>query len=132
MISASPFSLGDLPLPKKAEHSGKAAQNDFFVSTLGNPFWDWAVTAKFYAALHYVEAYLATKNPTVHSRNHSVRDSNIQADPLLRTLYVDYRELESECHDARYDASLTFSQADVNRLERNLENIRKVIKPLIA
>lgn len=119
-------------MPKKAEHSGKAAQNEFFVSTLGNPFWDWAVTGKFYAALHYVEAYLATRNPAIHSRNHAVRDSNIQADSVLKTLYVDYRELESECHDARYDASLTFSQGDVERLERNLDRIRKVLQPLIA
>jgi hypothetical protein len=119
-------------LPTKAEHSGKAAQNDFFVSTLGNPFWDWAVTSKFYAALHYVEAYLATKHPSVHSRNHTVRDSNIQNDPVLKTLYVDYRELESECHDARYDASLIFSQGDVQRLEQNLDRIRKTLQPLIA
>jgi hypothetical protein len=119
-------------LPTKADHCGKAAQNDFFVSTIGNPFWDWAVTGKFYAALHYVEAFLATKNPAVHSRNHALRDSNIQSDPVLRALYVDYRELESECHDARYDASLTFSQQDVERLERNLDRIRKTLAPLIA
>jgi len=119
-------------LPSKAEHSGKAAHNEFFVGTLGNPFWDWAVTGKFYTALHYVEAYLATKKPTVHSHNHAIRDSNIQNDPLLRTLYVDYRELESECHDARYDPTLTFSQADVQRLEKNLDKIRKVLQPLIA
>lgn len=117
-------------MPTKAEHRDKAAQNDFFVTTLSNPFWDWAVTGKFYAALHYVEAYLAIKN--VHSRNHAVRNSNIQGDPLLRTLYVDYRELESECHDARYDASLTFTQSDVQRLERNLDKIRNVLQPLIA
>lgn len=119
-------------MPTKAAHSGKAAQNDYFVSTLGNPFWDWAVTGKFYAALHYVEAYLATKRPPVHSRNHAVRDSNIHDDPVLRPIYVDYRELESECHDARYDASLIFSQGDVERLEKNLDKIRKLLEPLIA
>lgn len=119
-------------MPSKAAHCGKAAQNDHFVSTLGNPFWDWAVTGKFYAALHYVEAYLATKRPPVHSRNHAVRDSNIHEDKVLNAVYVDYRELESECHDARYDASLTFSQGDVERLEKNLDRIRKLVGPLIA
>ena len=119
-------------MPTKAEHSGKAAQNDFFVSTLGNPFWDWAVTGKFYAALHYVEAFFATRTPAVHSRNHSVRDSNIQNDSTLRSIYVDYRELESECYDARYDPSLTFSQRDVERLEGNLDKIRKLVQPFLV
>lgn len=90
------------------------------------------MTGKFYAALHYVEAYLATKNPPMHSRNHSVRDSNIHSDPVLRAIYVDYRELESECHDARYDASLAFSQGDVQRLEGNLARIRQLLQPLIT
>ncbi len=119
-------------MPTKAEHRGKAAHNDFFASTLGNPFWDWAVTANFYSALHYVEAYLATKAPPLHSRNHAVRDSHIQSDPVLKTLYVDYRELESECLDARYDASLTFSQEDVARLGKNLDRIKKALQTLIA
>ena len=114
-----------------AEHKAKAEHNDFFVSTLQNPFWDWGVTGTFYAAVHYVEAYLAKHNPPIHSRNHNIRDNNVQGDPLLTTVYDDYRELKNECHDARYQAHITFTQADVLRLQANLDSIKNAIAPLI-
>lgn len=113
------------------EHKAKAKHNEFFVATLQNPFWDWAVTGMFYAAVHYVEAYLATHRPPVHSRNHNVRDSNVQNDPVLGKVYDDYRELKNECHDARYQAHLTFTQADVVRLQANLAAVKNLVSPLI-
>ncbi|HEX3968839.1 MAG TPA: hypothetical protein VHW70_12805 [Edaphobacter sp.] len=114
-----------------SDHKAKAANNEFFVTTLQNPFWDWAVTGTFYAAVHYVEAYLATHKPAIHSRNHNVRDSNVQGDPVLKAIYDDYRELKNECHDARYQAHLHFSQGDAARLQTNLELIKKLLMPLI-
>jgi hypothetical protein len=113
------------------EHKQKAENNEYFVSTLQNPFWDWAITGMFYAAVHYVEAYLATHNPPIHSRNHNVRDSNVQADSVLKAVYDDYRDLKNECHDARYQAHLGFTQRDVVRLQANLEAVKNLIKPLI-
>jgi hypothetical protein len=119
-------------LPSKAEHLEKAKHNEFFVSTLGNPFWDWAVTGTFYAALHYIEAYLATKAD--HPPTHAIRDSHIYRDSFLRVLYVDYRELQGESEDARYMEKLpvtVFGQADVTRLVANLEKIRNHILPTL-
>ena len=116
-------------MPTKSEHREKASQNEFFVSSLGNPFWDWAVVGVFYAALHYVEAYLATKN--IHSGSHPLRDSHVQRDPSLRAIYAKYRELKDESRDARYDAAVIFSQADVKRLQANLDTIKNLINPLL-
>jgi hypothetical protein len=118
-------------LPNPTEHKTKAEHNEFLVSTLQNPFWDWAVIAIFYAALQYVEAYLSKKVPAVHSPNHAARDSHVQNDASLRTIYVDYRELKTESRDARYDAAITFSQSDVKRLQQNLDKIKRVIVPLL-
>ena len=118
-------------MPTSAQHRTKAENNEFFADELDNPFWDWAVTGKFYAAVQYVEAYLAKKAPAVHSPSHEFRDNQIQRDAALRPIYPDYRELKNESRDARYDASLTFAQADVARLEQNLDNIKKVILPLL-
>jgi len=115
-------------LPNTADHRKKAEHNEFLISTLDNPFWDWAIIVTFYAALHYVEAYLGTKG--IHAPTHPVRDSHIQRDSTLKTIYVDYRELENESRDARYDA-IEFKQEDVRRLQRNLETIKKALVPLI-
>ncbi len=82
----------------------------------------------FYAALHYVEAYLATKK--VHSGSHPVRDSNIHRDTTLRAIYPDYRELKDESRAARYDVA-KFSKPDVDKMQKNLDVIRKLLRPFI-
>lgn len=59
---------------------------------------------KFYAALHYVQAYFASrtgKAPITHDR----RASAIQRDPVIAGAYDDYRELEDLSRDARYNFS---------------------------
>ncbi len=115
-------------MPTTPEHKAKADQNEFFVSTLGNPFWDWAVAGTFYTALHYVEAYLATKK--IHSPSHPVRDSHIQKDNTLKVIYADYRELKDESRAARYDV-IPFTQDDVKRLQKNLAAVKNVVAPFI-
>lgn len=118
-------------MPTTPQHRAKAENNEFFVDETGNPFWDWAVTAIFYAALHYVEAYFANQVPPLHPGAHQVRNSTVQKDARLTAIYVDYRQLEDESRDARYDAAMTMTQADVTRLKRNLERIKAVVIPLL-
>ncbi len=115
-------------MPTTPEHKAKAAANEAFASTLDAPSWDWAVSGLFYSALHYVEAYLATKN--VHSGSHPVRDSHIQKDTVLKTVYKSYRELKDESRTARYDV-VQFSPVDVKRLTATLDQVKRVIFPLI-
>jgi len=116
-------------LGTKQEHCDKAEHNEFLVSSLNNPFWDWAVTSTFYAALHYVEAYFCkTKIP---SKNHPDRNTRIQSDAQIRSIYGDYRELQNESRTARYDPGASFSQVDVQRLQRHLAEIKKVVVPLM-
>ncbi|MFZ0298040.1 MAG: hypothetical protein WAM13_06790 [Candidatus Sulfotelmatobacter sp.] len=115
-------------MPSKADHAAKAAHNETFVSSLGDPYWDWAVSGVFYTALHYVEAYLATKR--IHSGSHPVRDSNINRDSVLRAIYPDYRELKDESRAARYDV-VPFTRDDLAKMQKNLDTIRGVISPHI-
>jgi uncharacterized membrane protein len=58
----------------KEEHLTKSRQNEEFVrsidisSVIGI---EWAITVKFYAALHYVQAYFASRTsdaPITHAR----------------------------------------------------------------
>ena len=113
------------------EHRDKAEHNEFLCDELDNPFWDWAVTATFYAAVHYVEAYLAHGASPKHSKDHTQRDSTIQNDAVLKTVYDDYRFLKLDSIDARYRPHIPFGQGDVERAKKYLETVKAVIVPLI-
>ncbi len=113
------------------EHRDKAEHNEFLVTSLQNPFWDWAVTGTFYAAVHYVEAYFSKNKPPIHSTSHKDRDSRIQRDQKLKAVYNSYRELQNESRDARYSAHIVFTQDDVKRLQVNLQEVKNLISPLI-
>jgi len=118
-------------VPTTAEHRAKAENNEFLSSELNNPFWDWAVTGIFYAALHYVEAYFSSRIPPLRPPTHKLRAGYIHADAYLDPIYIDYRQLEDESRNARYDARMTFDQADVVRTRAYLEKIKAVVIPLL-
>ncbi|MGA3322941.1 MAG: hypothetical protein ABSF45_00575 [Terriglobia bacterium] len=118
-------------MPTTPEHRAKAENNEFLVDTLENPFWDWAINGVFYAALHYVEAYFASRVPAVHPSTHTIRDNHIHRDKTLKPIYVDYRQLEDESRNARYDAGMKFTQSDVGMARGCLDRIKKVILPLL-
>lgn len=113
------------------QHKERAEHNEFLRDQLNNPFWDWAVTATFYAAVHYVEAYLGKQAPPIHSKHHDDRDSNIQRDPRIRGIYDDYSLLKTESYDARYRPHISFGQADVQRVQEYLDAVKAIVVPLI-
>jgi len=54
----------------KSEHLTKSQQNEEFVKTIDVSQMigiEWAITVKFYAALHYVQAYFASREPRQRS-----------------------------------------------------------------
>ncbi len=118
-------------MPTSPQHRAKAENNEFFATDVGEPFWDWAVTGLFYSALHYVEAYLASLHPPFHPPTHQIRDSLIHREPRLRPIYVDYRELQDESRDARYDPAQAYTQNDVVRLVARLQRIKQTIIPYL-
>lgn len=92
-------------MPSKAEHISKAEHNENFATTLNSDgsypdYRDWVVTAYFYSAVHYVEAYLATLGK--HSPDHRIRDADIGSDASLQPIYNDYRALKDDSTNARY------------------------------
>jgi hypothetical protein len=92
-------------MPSKQDHISKAEHNEQFASTINGQltgYWDWVVTGYFYSALHYVEAYLATKDPPVHSSDHRARDDEIGRDLVLSQIYDEYSDLKNDSTNARY------------------------------
>jgi len=118
-------------LPTKADHKAKAEHNEYFVSTLGNPFFDWQATALFYSALQYIQAYFVAKGVNPPPTSHTMRNNHVSADSKLTNIYVDYRELQDESRTARYGCGFP-TQTDITRLQANLATIKALVMPDIV
>ena len=123
-------------MPDSAAHRQRANEN-YQITTHRLAINDtdvdraWIVTAYFYAALHWVEAYLATQAPPLHPRNHTQRKQLIAADPALSQIHPLYRELEDRSRDARYELR-AFMVFEVETLrDRCLAPLRQYVAALL-
>lgn len=105
-----------------AEHRAKALHNEQFIHSysLGaGDFADWAVTALFYSAVHWLRA-LITKSG-FHVGNY--KEEEFAATVLLRKGMLNhqawqwYRNLKDDSRDARYEMVM-FTPADYEHLHR--------------
>ena len=90
---------------------------------------DWRVTCLFYAAVHYVEAFL-DEHDLGHSANHAVRYRHIRRH--LSEILPHYRRLFDSSQDARYECTAirrTLDQTYADELEDlDLTPIRRVVE----
>ncbi len=103
-------------MPDRRNHLRQAGHNEKFINHFeldSTIFLDWVVTGIFYSALHYVEAYLATKD--IHLRKHKARDAYFQKLSDLKRIYRDYRTLKDDSEGARYDLQ-QFQPQEVHQL----------------
>ena|SRR6266850_1482943 len=101
------------------QHKAKAEHNEAFVSTFDlstTPFLDWAVTGIFYAALHYVRAFAASKRITNIS-SYGEMDKLFDRIAGLKQLYRHYRFLKDESRAARYEVR-AFTRPEVEEMQR--------------
>lgn len=115
------------------EHLAKAQQNELFASDLGLSSGvriDWTITILFYAAVHYVQAYLVAQGKTYHM--HKTRDSAVGRDPKTAPIYPDYRELQHFSRQARYELSSgQLTEQDVSDMKICLNKVKMTITPLL-
>jgi hypothetical protein len=115
----------------KAQHLQKAEENERFAATLdtNSPVGvEWAITIKFYVALHYIRAYLASIGQN-YFRQESRGDA-IQRDSKICNAYDDYRELYDIARDARYDFC-NLTKGHLKFADDCLNEIKAVIKPYL-
>src|SRR4051812_3688140 len=107
-------------MPDRNRHIAQADTNERLYAHLVNldPLYrDWQCTVLFYAALHHVDAFLATvplRPDGVHPTSHQQRQTVVYL--LLRPINEDYRRLEAASREARYDTRLP---RDYDRLYAN-------------
>jgi hypothetical protein len=127
----------------KSRHRARAEQNEAFyirLASLSERAYDWEVTAMFYAALHWIEAYLASCGYPIgrqlpdssgghHPRGHAQRRQKVATEPVLAQIDAHFRELHSRSEQARYDL-VDFTPTFVTSLfEYEYQPIRDLIRP---
>ena len=101
-------------MPTVQQHLTWAERNERFaesISSLPVRYPDWEITSLFYAALHYVDAFLATQMefPKSHKRR-------LDAIASISSVKEDYSSLYERSMDARYRmVSFTTESADAIR-----------------
>lgn len=75
----------------------------------------------FYAALHYIDAFLAGKQ--MHPLNHESRDEEVERNGTLTTIFKDYRRLKDWSREARYGIA-DYSLDTLRRAEERLRRIQ--------
>ncbi len=106
-------------MPTQQQHLAQAKHNEDFVNSFDLPtthYLDWVATGIYYAALHYVESYLALQGK--HPRSDKYRDEMFQQLRDLRAIYADFRTLRDYSRAARYDIQ-KFSATEVESMIRN-------------
>ena len=99
---------------------------------------DWSVTCLFYAAVHYVNAYLRKSNITIPRRHTSPdpqkpgRSNIIQTDKMLSAIWDPYRNLDDESRDARYELKKISVTHYDGYLLAEFEKVRQFINPKVT
>jgi hypothetical protein len=111
----------------QVEHNRQAA---IVLQQAPDPYLDWVVTMLFYTALHLIDQVLY-QNSQLHPRNHRQRHTAIANEPMLASIYLDYRELEHQSRRSRYECA-RFSSDDVSGLSARLIRIENVVESIVA
>jgi len=112
---------------KVSEHINKAKHNERCLNELSladSQFLDWAVTVISYAALHYVDAFLAN-NFGVHPKDHRERtDVLTRRSVLNRNIRYDFEDLKNDGIEARYSSRIFTTEEVKREILPLLENIK--------
>lgn len=90
-------------MPTQQAHLQQAEHNESLyrhLAAAAPTYADWQITALFYAALHYVDSYLAKTN--IHPPDHAQRQKWVWMVGDLKSIAIDYALLRDRSQDARY------------------------------
>jgi hypothetical protein len=117
-------------VPDRSAHLAKAAQCEAFARWLesaGNARREWEAVAIFYAALHYIDAYLATHG--FHLADHAARRGYVGRVAALRPITGPYRHLYDLSQAARY-RDVALQPSDVPSCWQDLARIKQEMHSL--
>jgi hypothetical protein len=118
-------------VPSKDEHIKKAQGNETFAGLIkpdNQTQVDWTLVILFYAAVHYVEAYLDRYNQ--HLRSHTTRDKYLGKEKNLKKIFKPYSHLKYFGYNARYEMC-DFKAQDTQEATKYLADLKKILLPLL-
>jgi len=90
----------------------------------------WAITALFYAAVHYVRSYLVVRHQR-HVEAHEAMRQVWREFPEMQRIRSEYELLKKESEQFRYYL-VQFSTDDFKKLQTKLDKIKTVLEPRIS
>ncbi len=113
-------------------HIQQAKHNEALAEFLeGTSYPDWRATALFYAALHYVQAYFLSRTPPKSYVRHSDRDTAIEIDTHIGSIWNHYRSMKDWSQKARYDGRKPTDTEIKSDILKSLGAIRKEVNRYI-
>ena len=92
---------------------------------------EWVPVISFYAAYHYVNAYLATQPGISHRLGHDAMQRYVAILTELRPIQAHYFALFNDCNAARYELQRVYRAWAQQRFDRDLEPIRRRVTALL-
>ncbi|HEU4409476.1 MAG TPA: hypothetical protein VFS43_29735 [Polyangiaceae bacterium] len=99
------------------------------IAALPAPLWGLRVVAIFYAALHLVSAYLATKGEAFQAQDHGARRRAMKRSPELRQAEGAYKLLQELSEAVRYDPNFDAGATDHQMALAQLAKVEAVVAP---
>jgi len=119
-------------LQRASMHEESASQ---FATDL--PHAGWRIVMHFYAALHVLQAYFATKSQRIDPKDHQERWKQINRAPELCSgrgakFRQVYSRLKQVSEQVRYDEGFPVDQEDLDRAERDLKTVHDFLDPKVS
>jgi len=121
----------------RAQHNEKFL--DFIETNINDDFLDWKITVAFYAALHYLKAFLKLKG-IISGNSHKEIDSIIDPKnpkakfPIPEKQYTYYQELYQNARNSRYsglytsDFQILLLKVKCDQSKKSLEELKSYFK----
>ncbi len=120
-------------MPRRDEHLRQADRFEAFlrqISVPTQPYKEWVVIVWFHIALHYVDAFFATKGfPQVEG--HSDRWTKLARYPETQAIYESYERLYKEAKEARYEGG-EYTPIDLQSIERLYNQVRSAMRAALG
>ena len=98
---------------------------------LSTPSFEWAAVIAFYAAVHFVNAYL-WEQYRIAPRDHADRSYHVMTDPILRRCMQAYSRLRDEGYRSRYHRARRLNARQAAGLVNvDLANVESVVRAAI-
>ncbi len=111
----------------RTANRNRALAAELLTAKLSTSPYDGAVVIAFYAAVHYINAYLWERDNRFSPQNHSQRRMKVKSLSTLRAINAQYSRLSDLGWKVRYDEGYRLSSSTTKSALDDLRDIETVI-----